>query len=114
MSCPSKLSDVDLFGPGAQEHWYDAYPILHDEAPVLKLEGEGLSSDSDAFVLTKHEDINTVVWDPDRFPPLMSAVIQEIAASGQDPETIPNMNAMAASMVTLRPNMELWRTHKQE
>ena len=114
VSCPSKLSDVDLFGPGAQEHWYDAYPILHDEAPVLKLEGEGLSSDSDAFVLTKHEDINTVVRDPDRFPPLMSAVIQEIAASGQDPETIPNMNAMAASMVTLRPNMELWRTHKQE
>ena len=108
------LEEVDLFGPGAQEHWYDAYPILHDEAPVLKLPGEGMTPGSDAFVLTKHEDINTVVRDPDRFPPLMSGPIQEIAASGQDPETIPNMNAMTASMVTLRPDMELWRTHKQE
>jgi len=114
MACPLKLSDIDLFGSGAQEHWYEAYPILHDEAPVLKLSGEGLPPDGDAFVLTKHEDINRVVRDPDRFPPLMSGVVQEIAASGQDPESVPNMNAMAASMVTLRPNMELWRTHKQE
>ena len=114
VACPVSLEDVDLFGPGAQEHWYDAYPILHDKAPVLKLAGEGLTSDSDAFVLTKHEDINTVVRDPDRFPPLMTAAIQELAASGEDPEAIPNLNAMTASMVTLRPNMELWRTHKQE
>ena len=114
MACPVTLSDVDLFRSGAQEHWYDAYPILHDEAPVLRLAGEGMPPDGDAFVLTKHEDINTVVRDPDRFPPLMSGVIQEIAASGQDPETIPNMNAMTASMVTLRPYMELWRAHKQE
>ena len=114
MACPVTLSDVDLFRSGAQEHWYDSYPILHDEAPVLRLAGEGMPPDGDAFVLTKHEDINTVVRDPDRFPPLMSGVIQEIAASGQDPETIPNMNAMTASMVTLRPYMELWRAHKQE
>ena len=50
---------------------------------MLKLAGEGLTSDSDAFVLTKHEDINTVVRDPDRFPPLMTAAIQELAASGE-------------------------------
>lgn len=114
MKCPVSLEEVDLFGPGAQEHWYDAYPILHDQAPVLKLPGEGIPPDGDAFVLTKHEDINTVVRDPDRFPPLMSSAIQEIAASGEDPESISNMNAMTASMVTLRPNMELWRSHKQE
>ena len=29
VKCPMSLQDVDLFGPGAQEHWYDAYPILH-------------------------------------------------------------------------------------
>ena len=33
VACPVSLEDVDLFGPGAQEHWYDAYPILHDDAP---------------------------------------------------------------------------------
>ena len=27
MRCPHSLAEVDLFGPGAQEHWYEAYPI---------------------------------------------------------------------------------------
>jgi cytochrome P450 len=108
------LEDVDLFAPGAQEHWYDAYPILHGESPVHKLAGEGLTPDTDAFILTKHEDINTVVRDPDRFPPLMSSAIREMAESGVDVEEVPNLNAMQASMVTLRPNMDLWRAHRQE
>lgn len=114
MKCPVSLEDVDLFSPGAQEHWYDAYPILHKEAPVHRLPGEGLTPDTDAFILSKHEDINTVVRDPERFPPLMSAAIAEMAEQGVDVEQVPNLNAMQASMVTLRPNMELWRTHKQE
>ena len=114
MKCPMSLEDVDLFAPGAQEHWYDAYPILHDESPVHKLAGEGLTPDTDAFILTKHEDINTVVRDPDRFPPLMSGPIREMAESGVDVEEVPNLNAMQASMVTLRPNMDLWRAHRQE
>ena len=29
MGCPERLEDVDLFSPGAQEHWYEAYPNLH-------------------------------------------------------------------------------------
>ena len=37
MACPASLADVDLFGPGAAEHWYEAYDILHAEAPVLRL-----------------------------------------------------------------------------
>ena len=114
MKCPVHLDDVDLFSPGAQEHWYDAYPILHEEAPVLVLKGEGLAPGSDAFVLTKHEDINLVVRDPERFPPLGTEAVQQIAESGADPEQMENVNAMVASMVTLRPNMELWRAHKQE
>ncbi|MBO6557301.1 MAG: cytochrome P450 [Pseudomonadales bacterium] len=114
VKCPMNLEEVDLFGPGAQEHWYDAYPILHEEAPVYVLKGQGLTPGSDGFVLTKHEDISMVVKDPERFPPLMTEAIQEMAASGVDVETIPNLNAMQASMVTLRPNMELWRLHKQE
>jgi hypothetical protein len=34
MRCPVALEDVDLFGAGAQEHWYEAYEILHRESPV--------------------------------------------------------------------------------
>lgn len=114
MKCPHALEEVDLFSPGAQEHWYEAYPILHEQAPVLKLAGEGMTPDTDAFVLTKHEDINTVVRDPERFPPLTTEAIKAMADSGVDPEEMPNVNAMVASMVTLRPDMELWRVHKQE
>jgi cytochrome P450 len=114
MKCPVNLEDVDLFSPGAQEHWYDAYPILHRESPVHCLPGEGLSPEQDAYILTKHEDISAVVRDPERFPPLMSAAIRELAESGVEPETLANVNAMTASMVTLRPNMEMWRIHKQE
>jgi len=114
MKCPVNLEDVDLFAPGAQEHWYDAYPILHGQSPVHKLVGEGLTPDTDAFILSKHEDISMVVKDPDRFPPIQSSAISEMAASGVNVEEVPNLNAMQASMVTLRPNMELWRTHKQE
>ena len=114
MKCPVHLEDVDLFAPGAQEHWYDAYPILHKEAPVHKLAGEGLAPGTDAFILTKHEDISMVVRDPDRFPPIMSSAIRQMAESGINIEKVPNLNAMQASMVTLRPNMDLWRIHKQE
>ena len=101
MKCPVNLEDVDLFSPGAQEHWYDAYPILHRESPVHCLPGEGLSPEQDAYILTKHEDISAVVRDPERFPPLMSAAIRELAESGVEPETLANVNAMTASMVTL-------------
>lgn len=114
VKCPANLDEVDLFSPGAQEHWYDAYPILHKEAPVYILKGQGLTPGTDGYVLTKHEDISMVVKDPERFPPLMTEAIQEMAASGVDVEKVPNLNAMQASMVTLRPNMELWRLHKQE
>ncbi len=114
MQCPHSLEDVDLFSPGAQEHWYDAYPILHRQAPVLRLKGEGLTPDADGFVLSKHEDINRVVRDADRFPPIMSGAIRQMADSGMNPAELKNVNAMMASMVTLRPNMELWRAHRQE
>lgn len=114
VKCPVNLDEVDLFSPGAQEHWYDAYPILHKEAPVYILKGQGLTPGTDGYVLTKHEDISKVVKDPERYPPLMTEAIQEMAASGVDVEKVPNLNAMQASMVSLRPNMELWRLHKQE
>lgn len=68
--CPVDLKQVDLFGPGCQEHWYDAYPILHAEAPVLVLSGEGLDGMGDAFVLSSYKDIERVVKDPERFTPL--------------------------------------------
>jgi cytochrome P450 len=121
MRCPASLSDVDLFGPGAQEHWYEAYEILHAESPVLEIPGEGLRAGSSGYVLTRYDDISRVVKDPERFPPTISLAIDSIretveqaVAAGVDPELPPAINAMLVSMATLRPNQELYRAHKIE
>ncbi|MBI1179010.1 MAG: cytochrome P450 [Alphaproteobacteria bacterium] len=109
MKCPVSLRDVDLFSPGAQEHWYEAYPILHKEAPVLRIPGEGTTPEHDGFVLTKFEDIARVVRDPERYPAFLSDKPKPNADG-----SVPQLNAMQVSILTLRPNMELWRSHRQE
>ena len=111
---PQSLSDVDLFAPGAQEHWYQAYAILHEEAPVQRLPGEGLTPGTDAFVLTKYEDVRRVVMDWDRFPPTLSLLVAHIQQSGEMPTHIPDIDAMVASIVSLRPDPYMWRAHRKE
>ena len=121
MRCPVTLEDVDLFGAGAQEHWYEAYEILHRESPALRIPGEGTGPDSDAFVLTRYEDIARVVKDPARFTPLITLavelvrpLVEQAIAEGREPELPPAMNDMIASMASLRPTQELYRVHKLE
>jgi len=114
MACPHALADVDLFGPGAAEHWYEAYAILHAEAPVLHLPGEGLTPDRDAYVLTKYADVARVVRDWERYPPLLSMLIAQIAATGKLAREMPDLDAMVQSIATLRPTPDLWRAHRQQ
>jgi cytochrome P450 len=114
MKCPVTLADVDLFSPGAQEHWYEAYAILHREAPVHRIPGEGYAPGTDGFILSKYEDIARVVRDPVRFPPTLVLGVRQILASGVPVEAQKFVNAMLASMVTLRPTDELYRAHRQE
>lgn len=114
VGCPHSIDDVDLFGEGAQEHWYDAYPILLRDAPVCRLPGEGLSPQSDAFILSRYEDINRVVKDPVRFTPITTLMLEQIAAAETPPEEMDYINMMMVSMLTLRPTIELWRAHRKE
>jgi cytochrome P450 len=118
MSCPVTLADVDLFGPGSQEHWYEAYPILHRDAPVQVLPGEGVDGHSDAYVLNCYEDIEQVVKDPVRFTPIMSlnvAALQDMMDRGEEPpQDASRFNLALDSVRTLRPTIELWRAHRQE
>ena len=116
MGCPLRLDDVDLFGDGAQEHWYEAYEILHRDAPVLRIEGGGLAPGSDAFVLTKHADVTRVVKDPERFTTLTQARVGALAAKGLSPEEAYDRvhNLMTAAMVSLRPTQELYIRHRRE
>lgn len=114
VGCPRSIDDVDLFAEGAQERWYDAYPILHREAPVHRLPGEGLAPNTDAFILSRYEDINRVVKDPIRYTPITSLMLEQIAASDTAPEDMDYLNMMMVSMLTLRPTVELWRAHRKE
>ena len=114
VKCPMSLEEVDLFGPGAQEHWYDAYEILHREAPVHRIPGEGYAPGTDGFILARFEDIEKVVKNPDRFPPTLSLGARALKQANIPIEEQKHVNAMMMSIVTLRPNMQLWRSHKQE
>jgi cytochrome P450 len=117
MKCPVNLEDVDLFSPGAQEHWYEAYDILHRDAPVHRIPGEGAAPGTDGFILTKYDDISRVVKDWERYPPGMSLSINAMKASGATEEDMSEgsyLNAMMVSIMSLRPDIPLWRAHRQE
>jgi len=116
MACPVDLDDVDIFGEGAQEHWYEAYEILHREAPVLRIEGGGITPGTDAFVLTKHADVSRVVKDPGRFISLTQTRVGGWADQGLSPEETyaTYHNLMQAAMVSLRPTQELYIRHRRE
>jgi cytochrome P450 len=116
MACPVHLDDVDLFGDGAQEHWYEAYEILHREAPVFRIEGGGLLPGADAFVLTKHADVSLVVRDPERFPVLTTKRLGQLVDQGLSPEEAyeRHHSLMQASMLSLRPTQELYNRHRRE
>ena len=114
MACPHALAEVDLFGPGAAEHWFEAYGILHAEAPVARLPGQGLTPDRDAYILTKYADIARVVRDWERFPPTLSLLVTQIEQSGRMAREMPDIDAMVQSIVALRPTPELWRAHRQQ
>jgi cytochrome P450 len=116
MKCPVDLDSVDLFGEGAQEHWYEMYEILHREAPVLRIPGGGLKPGTDAFVLTKHADIALVVKDPERFTVLGQKRVNDWADEGMTAEAAyqTSRNLMTASMVSLRPTQEMYIKHRKE
>ena len=116
MGCPVSLDDVDLFGEGAQEHWYEAYEILHRDAPVLRIEGGGLTPGTDAFVLTRHADVGMVVRDVERFPNLTTTRLGRLADQGLTPEEAyaSHHNLMQASMLSLRPTQPLYLQHRRE
>jgi cytochrome P450 len=116
MACPVSLDDVDLFGQGAQEHWYEAYEILHRDAPVLRIPGGGFTPGTDAYVLTKHADIARVVKDPERFKSLTQGRVSGYANEGlsADEAYATYRNLMTASMVSLRPTQELYIKHRKE
>jgi cytochrome P450 len=114
MRCPVHLEDVDLFSPGAAEHWYEAYEILHNEAPVHRIPGEGFLPGTDGFILSKYEDIALVVKEEERFPPAQTLIARQLLDKHIEPFDTPLVNAAMGGVLVLRPTPETWRAHRQE
>ncbi len=62
-ACPVNHEEIDLFAAGSQEWWFEAYLKLQEECPVIRLPGEGRMPGTDAFILTRYEDIARVARD---------------------------------------------------
>ncbi len=112
-TCPMSLEEVDLFAPGSQEHWFDSYRILHEEAPVLRIPGGGDTPDTDAFIVTKYEDVARIVRDFENFPLRYSeqSVGQEVEREIIREEGFGD--TLDAGM-TLRPTMKEHRWHREQ
>ena len=109
--CPMHLRDVDLFAPGAQEYWFEAYKILHREAPVCRIPGEGELPGSDAFIISKYADITRIVKDPETFPFRHEQgegnLERELIAQQGFPEAV-------TATQTLRPDIEQHKQHRHQ
>ncbi|MGE0666488.1 MAG: cytochrome P450 [Sphingomonadales bacterium] len=109
--CPMNLGEVDLFAPGAQEHWFDAYRILHAEAPIYHIPGGGETPGADAYILTKYEDISAVVRDPVRFVTGQNSGFQEHEMEVFEQS---GFSSAAHAASTLRPTIEHHMQHRQQ
>jgi len=110
-TCPVNLEEVDLFSAGAQDHWFDAYRILHRDAPVHPIPGEGALPGTDAFILSKYEDIAAVVRDPEHFPTYNAWFTGEQAAELFAEH---GFAGLTQNHDTVRPNLELHKKQRLE
>ena len=108
---PKSLEEVNLFEPGAQEHWFDAYKFLHAEAPVHPIPGEGALPGTDAFILSKYDDIAAVVRDPEHFPAYNAWMTVDQAAELVERE---GFEALTNRGDSLRPNLEMHKKQRLE
>ena len=109
MACPMQVGEVDLFAPGSQEHWYEAYSLLHEQSPVLKIPGGGKTPGTDAYVITKYEDISRIIRDPVAFPQANLRMANDEAAEIFRTAGYGTPNDARQS---LRPDLESHKQHR--
>ena len=113
-TCPMSVEDVDLFAPGAQEHWNEAYEILREESPVLRLPGQGHEPGSDAFVITKYEDIRRIARDPVLFPTRTGPGSSGTSKIHDEIFREEGFGEVVDARQRLRPDMEQHRLHREQ
>jgi cytochrome P450 len=109
--CPVNHQDIDLLAPGSQEYWFDAYEILHRECPVVHLPGEGRTPGTDAFIVTRYDDIRRIVRDPQRFTTQPNTGNSEIQAAIFREE---GFAEAVEAQSNLRPDIEAQKRYRQQ
>ena len=60
--CPfRKPEDINFMDPLVQENWFEAYEVLHAQAPVYFM------PECQMYVVTKYEDLREILHDPETF-----------------------------------------------
>ncbi|WP_156679531.1 cytochrome P450 [Sphingomonas profundi] len=60
--CPfASPQDIDFMDPAVQENWYDAYAVLHRDAPVYYMPEIGM------YVVTRYDDLDAILHDPELY-----------------------------------------------
>lgn len=109
--CPMSVDEVDLFAPGAQEYWFEAYRLLQDKAPVFRIPDGAGRPGADAFILTKYEDISRVVRDSKRFTTGMDSGFQEHEKAVFEER---GFGGVAEATKTLRPTVAEHMQHRRQ
>ena len=114
MACPVGLDSSTSFGTAPRSTGTGATRSCTREAPVLRIEGGGLTPGTDAFVLTKHADVlrgqgSAAVPEPD--VQVEPATDEGLSA---DETYATYHNLMYAAMVSLRPTQALYIRHRRE
>ena len=109
--CPMSVAEVDLFAPGAQEYWFEAYRLLQDKAPVFRIPDGAGRPGADAYILTKYEDISRVVRDPKRFTTGMDSGFQEHEKQVFEAR---GFGDVAEASRTLRPTVAEHMQHRRQ
>ncbi len=109
MACPMQVGEVDLFAPGSQEHWYEAYSLLHEQSPVLKIPEGGKFPGADAYVITKYEDISRIIRDPETFPP---AELRQASDEATEIFRETGYGTPGDTRQSLRPDLESHKQHR--
>ena len=117
-TCPVAANiGADLFTPGAQERWFESYKVLHEEAPISRIPGAGWLPGTDAFIISKFEDIAQITRDPRflDFAPEDREVIR--GGSSQVESEIfreEGFSDAVDAQVTLRPTVEQHKRYRMQ
>ena len=118
-TCPVAADiGAELFEPGSQERWFDSYKVLHADAPIARIPGAGWFPGTDAFIVSKFEDIAAITRDPrffDLIPEDFNAR-QAAGSSAVESEIFreEGFADVADAARTLRPTVEQHKRYRMQ